>query len=93
MTPLHGLCWVLALTVGSLPLAAASERNSSANSARGYPPRMEGARAEVYKQVNETALQLFVFEPAADLPRPRPAIVFFFGGGWRSGSPKQFEPQ
>ena len=22
---------------------------------------------------------------------PKPAIVFFFGGGWRGGTPKQFE--
>ncbi|MCH5375558.1 MAG: alpha/beta hydrolase fold domain-containing protein, partial [Planctomycetes bacterium] len=26
-------------------------------------------------------------------PGPRPAIVFFFGGGWRAGSPQQFQNQ
>lgn len=58
-----------------------------------YPPRMDGARVEVYKTIAGVKLNAYIFEPeghrAADR---RPAIVFFFGGGWRSGSPRQFEP-
>ncbi len=47
----------------------------------------------VYKTVDDVSLELHVFRPelqAADPPAP--AIVFFFGGGWRNGSPQQFYP-
>jgi acetyl esterase len=52
---------------------------------------LKEATARVYKKVGETELKLYVFNPpglkAAD---KRPAIVFFFGGGWTNGSPTQF---
>ena len=54
-----------------------------------YPPQMEGARSETYKTVGATPLKLYIFAPAA--PTNAPAIVFFFGGGWKNGSPQQFE--
>ena len=59
--------------------------------AQAYPPVFEGARAEVYKTVGETKLSLYIFEPASGPKANRPAIVFFFGGGWTNGSPVQFE--
>lgn len=47
----------------------------------------------VYKTVGDTELKLHLFAPedhkASD---KRPAIVFFFGGGWNGGSPSQFYP-
>lgn len=59
-----------------------------------YPPSMEGARVETYKEVNGVALRLWIFSPAEPAAAgKRPAIVFFFGGGWAGGSPSQFEPQ
>jgi acetyl esterase/lipase len=58
-----------------------------------YPPQFEGARAEVYKQVGDVKLSLYIFEPATGAKINRPAIVFFFGGGWTNGSPAQFEQQ
>jgi acetyl esterase/lipase len=60
-----------------------------------YPPMMEGAEVETYKESNGTALKVWIFQPAekpADGAK-RPAIVFFFGGGWSAGSPSQFERQ
>jgi len=46
-----------------------------------------------YKTAGEVQLQLHIFKPdnhkAID---SRPCIVFFFGGGWVSGSPSQFYP-
>ncbi len=57
----------------------------------GYPPQMEGARVETYKTIGDVKLNLWIFSPAA--PTNAPAIVFFFGGGWSSGSPAQFEVQ
>jgi acetyl esterase/lipase len=48
----------------------------------------------VYKTVGETELLLHLFKPEGCQPYDkRPAIVFFFGGGWTSGSPKQFYEQ
>jgi len=52
-----------------------------------------GARTEVYKTVGDTKLELFIFSPEGHQPKDRrPAILFFFGGGWTNGTPKQFEP-
>lgn len=59
---------------------------------RGYPPKIEGAKEHVYKTVDDVELKLWEFSKGESEGKARPAIVFFFGGGWRSGSPKQFEP-
>jgi acetyl esterase/lipase len=57
-----------------------------------YPPQMEGAEPEVYKTINDVKLKLWIFRPQGHTSSDkRPAIVFFFGGGWRNGNPKQFE--
>ncbi len=50
-------------------------------------------RKVVYKTASDVKLSLHVFEPAGLKPGDkRPAIVFFFGGGWNGGSPSQFYP-
>lgn len=49
-------------------------------------------RVVVYKKVGEVELKLNIFEPTSGAKRDRPAIVFFFGGGWVGGSPSQFFP-
>mgnify|MGYP001818432762 CR=1 FL=1 len=60
----------------------------------GYPPEMPGARAEVYLSAGDVDLQLWIFEPEGhSADDRRPAIVFFFGGGWNGGTPGQFKPQ
>ena len=47
-----------------------------------------------YKKVGEVELKLHVFEPGGhQASDKRPAIVFFFGGGWNGGTPKQFYEQ
>lgn len=53
--------------------------------------RPEPDRQVTYKTVGDVVLQLHVFEKASD-SKDRPAIVFFFGGGWNGGSPSQFYP-
>lgn len=58
-----------------------------------YPPQIAGARVETYKKVGDTKLNLWILAPEQSAESPRPAIVFFFGGGWKAGSPQQFEPQ
>ena len=59
-----------------------------------YPPVMAGAKSEVYKTIGDTKLNLYIYEPAGHKAGAnRPAIVFFFGGGWANGSPAQFQNQ
>ena len=54
--------------------------------------KLEGARVLQYKEVGGAKLFLHIFEPESKTKTKRPAIVFFFGGGWNGGTPKQFEP-
>lgn len=56
-----------------------------------YPPNMPGGRSEVYRSTDEAELRIWIFEPTGhQATQQRPAIVFFFGGGWKAGSPEQF---
>ena len=46
-----------------------------------------------YKRVDEVVLNLHLWTPQESRPNElRPAVVFFFGGGWNGGQPSQFEP-
>ena len=56
-----------------------------------YPPHINGAEEHVYKTVGDVQLRLWAYCPAEASATPRPAVVFFFGGGWNTGSPQQFE--
>lgn len=76
--------FVLICSLSLLPAAYAQ---------KNYPPVFEGATEHVYKTVGDVDLKLWSFQPADWKPSDsRPAIVFFFGGGWNSGSPGQFQP-
>jgi acetyl esterase/lipase len=58
------------------------------------PPRTYQPRLISYKQAGGAELKLHVFTPTNSLAgKPRPAIVFFFGGGWSVGTPLQFYPE
>lgn len=47
-----------------------------------------------YKQVGDVKLTLHVFNPPEHKASDKaPAIVFFFGGGWKGGAPTHFYPQ
>ena len=81
---------VLLFLLLSLPAAMAQSRK------RSYPPSFEDATAHVHSRTEQAELKLWVFAPetpegAATADLKRPAIVFFFGGGWRSGNPDQFQ--
>ncbi len=73
---------VLVLWLLAAPLVAESP----------YPPRFKDARVETYRKIDSTDLKLWIFGES-DPRAPKPAIVFFFGGGWNGGSPQQFEKQ
>ena len=58
--------------------------------------RDAGATVEVYKSTTNAKgekvdLNIYIFKPKDHKANDqRPAVVFFFGGGWRSGKPSQF---
>jgi len=53
---------------------------------------LPGSKSEVYKKIGDTKLKIYIYEPKSHKANEkRPAIVFFFGGGWRGGTPKQFQ--
>lgn len=94
-----GISLVVRLTLGvalaaSLPSGAVAQQAAKKKAAANYPPRMEGAKAETYKKVGDVSLNLYVFAPEGHKASDnRAAIVFFFGGGWTSGTPQQFMTQ
>ena len=53
-----------------------------------------GTKSFVYKKTKQADLEIVVHYPLGwkDSDK-RPAIVFFFGGGWENGKITQFEPQ
>jgi len=61
------------------------------------PPKRaaaQDAESQVYKKVGARELGIFIEKPAAwKATDRRPAIVFFFGGGWVGGTPEQFRKQ
>lgn len=70
-----------------MPLSVKSQQPSDP----WYPPTIPGARAETYKTVGDIELKVWIFSPADhNENHNRPAIVFFFGGGWKTGSPTHF---
>ncbi len=92
---------MLVLLVGLVAVAqeqpAKQKRKASAKATqrqpKQYPPEIAEAQVEVYKTVGDVELNVWIFEPkTSDKTSKRPAAVFFFGGGWRSGSPTQFVP-
>ena len=76
----------------ALALAALVCGTLAAQEKKNYPPSLEGATVEVYKNVGDVSLNMYIYSPEGHKASDRrPAIVFFFGGGWRAGSPAQFQ--
>ena len=48
------------------------------------------ADVRVYKTVDGYDLKINIFKPNTDAKGKHPAIVFFFGGGWKNGNVNQF---
>jgi acetyl esterase/lipase len=60
--------------------------------AKDDPPTIVNSHVETYRKVGTTELKLWIFGESQPTVK-KPAIVFFFGGGWSAGSPTQFERQ
>jgi acetyl esterase len=76
-------CFAFAMLMTACSLPAYSLEN------KGFIPD----RSLEYKTIGKTKLKLHIFNPEVHKPSDqRPAIVFFFGGGWNGGSPSQFYP-
>lgn len=68
-----------------------SPANAESKTKRKNP--FPGSTEYVYKTINKTKLHLYAHLPKDHSSKDkRPAIVFFFGGGWNGGTPKQFTP-
>lgn len=80
------LCGLILLTVA--PAGIAQDTSQTSETKQPQP-----TRRAVYKRVEDVELQLHIFEPEGHSAEDRRgAIVFFFGGGWKGGSPSQFYP-
>jgi len=75
---------LLVLTLGACQLSLAQLAPN--------PDFLNSASSHTYKSVDGVTLRLHVFKPHGERSEPTPAIVFFFGGGWRQGSVNQFVP-
>lgn len=79
----------LAFVLIVLPIGSAAQNQRPVQPA---PATLPGAETEIYKTVGDVSLPLHIFTPEGHRSgQSRPAIVFFFGGAWRNGSPAQFE--
>lgn len=86
----------LALALVFSIAATAEEKIKAKNAEKKVPkaadaPLPEGAREFIYKQTPQGELKLFAHYPLDWKPTDKhAAIVFFFGGGWKNGTPNQF---
>ena len=87
MFPRMLLCF---FAVSFLPVDVfAQEKEQKRRNRNPVPENIADAKTEIYKTVGDVKLKMFIFNPKDYKPGDkRPAIVFFFGGGWRSGSPR-----
>lgn len=55
---------------------------------------LRSARQEIYKEVGDVRLPVYIWEPDPDKnpPYPRSVIAFFFSSGWDHGQVSQFAP-
>jgi acetyl esterase/lipase len=63
---------------------------SSTNVVEAISPTLPGAEAYTYRDGRPEPMRLYVFKPKTWKPEDhRPAFVFFFGGGWTTGTPER----
>ncbi len=85
---------IVLITLTLTPWAVASAADTEAKRTKAAKSTdMGDAAVEVYKQIGDVTLNIYIYTPTDHKPSDaRPAVVFFFGGGWNGGSPSQFRP-
>ena len=84
----------LAVRVAAAILEAVGAPAASTQPVAASAPEAGGACSRVYKHAKQGKLQMhFHFPPNWKPTDKRPAVVFFFGGGWNGGSVRQFSKQ
>ena len=90
----RALVFLIVMFLAAQLLAAEAKTKRSKPGGATWTSDVVDTKIEVYKIVGDVELKMFIFTPkghkASDA---RPAIVFFFGGGWNGGSPGQFRMQ
>ena len=67
-----------------------SANSASTNAAEVTPLTLPGAETFVYREGKPGPMRLHVFKPKGwSAKDQRPALVFFFGGGWTKGTPER----
>jgi len=62
-------------------------------SVNGFAQEITAPDVFIYKQIDTVKLKMEVYHPIKfEKSKKYPTIVFFFGGGWNSGSVNQFRP-
>lgn len=81
---------ILLLSIVSLPLPAAEPTvpPPTAPATVETPTSFPGAETLVYRETSPQPVRLFVFKPEGWAAHDRrPALIWFYGGGWNHGSP------
>jgi len=85
---------VTILSVTALYFLALPSGPSVLSAQNAGAPAEAKVEESVYKKTPQGDLKIYIHFPAGWTAQDkRPAIVFFFGGGWTSGRVTQFEPQ
>ena len=67
----------------------AAARSAKTNAPEVTPITLPGAETFIYRDGKPEPMRLFVFKPRGwSAGDHRPALVFFFGGGWTRGTPE-----
>lgn len=82
--------FLAALSLGLLLVNGAFEVNAEP----APHPSGDNGESFLYKETAQAKLKIWLHYPEGWAPQKEfPAIVFFFGGGWKGGSVDQFTPQ
>ncbi len=85
------LAFALTALAQDKPKAKNAEKAKTKAAKAADAPLPEGVKEFTYKQTPQGELKLLVhYPPDWKATDKRPAIVFFFGGGWKNGTTAQF---
>ena len=76
-------------------ILSAAVAATAQNQRKAAPAKVpEGGEKQIYKEAGDVELPLYIYKPKGHKAGAKaPAAVFFFGGGWRAGTPAQFQEQ